>query len=555
MVQARSRHNAPGCATCCESCAILVAPIQYMKSNRVLCLAAGLLLLASVARADTFYVSDFGVNTITEYDENGVGSLFTSEFINGPYGLALDASGNLYVSTNSNVIRKFGPDGADLGVFASTGINFANGLAFDSTGNLYVANFGGNTVQKFAPDGTDLGVFAIVIRPTGLAFDAAGNLYVANIGSTIERFSPNGTPLVPFSSLTLNSPMGLAFDTLGNLYVANSASDTIDKFSPTGIYLGAITGGNLAGPIGLAFDSNGNLYAVNNQTATISVFTPAGTNFIFANTGFSPTFIAVQKAPTALNISTRLNVLTGENVLDGGFIITGFGTKRVLIRGLGPSLSDAGVDGVLADPLIELHSGTTNEIIMSNDNWKNNQRSEIEATGLAPDNDLEAALIRTLEPGAYTVIERGKQATTGIGLIEVYDLGGGFGPELANVSTRGFVDTGSNVMIAGFIVASSTGGSGEIIVRALGPSLGAVGVSNPLADPTLELRDINGALLASNDNWQNDQEAAITATGLAPTNNAEAAILATVTTGAYTAIVAGQGGSTGVGLVEVYNLR
>ncbi len=527
-----------------------------MKFTLSLVVAAVLAISAATGRADTFFVANFGINTITKFDENGVGSPFTNVSIIGPYGLALDSSGNLYVTTSSNVIRKFGPDGADLGVFASTGINFANGLAFDSKGNLFAANFGSNTVEKFASDGTDLGVFAFVSQaPTGLAFDAAGNLYVANVGDTVERFSPNGTPLVAFSSLSLNNPVGLAFDALGNLYVANSGSNTIQKFSPIGIDLGAISGGGLASPLGLAVDSNGNLYAVNNQTATVGAFTPAGTNFIFANTGFSPAFIAVQKAPTQVNISTRLNVLTGENVLDGGFIITGFGTKQVLVRGLGPSLSASGVQGVLADPLIELHNGTTNEIIMSNDNWKNNQQSEIKATGLAPSNDSEAALIITLDPGAYTVIERGKQATTGVGLLEVYDLGAGFGPELGNISTRGFVDTDSNVMIAGFIVASSTGGSGDVIIRALGPSLGAFGIADPLANPTLELHDVNGALLASNDNWKSDQQAAIAATGLAPTNDAEAAILATVTNGAYTAIVAGQNGGTGVGLVEVYNLH
>ena len=124
-------------------------------------------------------------------------SPFTGEFVNGPYGVALDSSGNLYVTTNSNVIRKFGPNGVDLGVFASTGINFAMGLAFDRKGNLYAANFGGSTIEKFGPNGTDLGVFANVIRPTGLAFDTAGNLCVANFGNTIERFSPLGIPLIP----------------------------------------------------------------------------------------------------------------------------------------------------------------------------------------------------------------------------------------------------------------------------------------------------------------------------------------------------------------------
>ena len=259
--------------------------------------------------------------------------------------------------------------------------------------------------------------------------------------------------------------------------------------------------------------------------------------------------------PTLVNISTRLNILTGDNVLDAGFIISGAGSKTLLIRGLGPSLASAEINGTLADPIIELHSGATNAIIASNDNWKNNQQTAIQATGLAPGNDAEAALITTLNAGAYTVIERGKQDTTGVGLIDIYDLSAGAGPELANISTRGFVDTGSNVMIAGFIVASGTGGSGRVIVRALGPSLGTFGIANPLVDPVLELHNSNGTLIASNDNWKSDQQAEIIATGFAPSNDAEAAILTTLAPGAYTAIQSGQEAETGVGLVEVYNLH
>jgi sugar lactone lactonase YvrE len=525
-----------------------------MKFSLVPKIALGLLLAGGPVRADMFFVPISGENTITRYDQNGNGSTFTGAFVPGPYGIALDAEGNVYVTTNNNTIEKFGPNGADLGVFASTGINFGMGLAFDRDGNLYAANFVGGTIEKFSPNGTDLGVFANVIGPTGLAFDAAGNLYVGNLGSRIDRFAPDGTPLGTFATVNLNNPEGLAFDSAGNLYVANNGSDSIEIFFPTGAHLGTITSPNLSGPIGLAFDSEQNLYAVNNVTATIEKFTPDGDDLIFASTGFSPAFIAIQKSPALINISTRLNVLTGENVLDAGFIINASGTKRVLIRGLGPSLSDLGIDGALADPIIELHdsSGT---LLMENDNWEKNQQSEIAATGLAPSNNAESALITTLSAGSYTVIERGKLATTGVGLVEVYDLGAGFGPELGNISTRGFVDTGNNVMIAGFITASGTGGSGQVLLRALGPSLGDFGVANPLADPMLELRDGNGAVIATNDNWKSDQQAAIEATGLAPPDDAEAALIATVVPGAYTLIESGVGGTTGVGLVEVYNLH
>jgi sugar lactone lactonase YvrE len=204
-----------------------------MKLKLSLQIFCGLLALASLASADTLFVANFGVNTITKYDADGNGSPFTSEFVNGPNGVALDSGGNLYVTTNDNVIEVFAPDGTDLGVFASTGVNNAMGLAFDRSGNLYAANFGTNTVEQFAPDGTDLGVFANVIGPTGLAFDPSGNLCVAVSGNTIARFAPNGIPLSSFSSLDLNNPAGLAFDSLGNLYVANSAGNSITMTDAT----------------------------------------------------------------------------------------------------------------------------------------------------------------------------------------------------------------------------------------------------------------------------------------------------------------------------------
>ncbi|HXA09673.1 MAG TPA: NHL repeat-containing protein, partial [Chthoniobacterales bacterium] len=479
-----------------------------MKSKLFLKITSGLFVFISVARGDTFFVTNLGVNSITKYDASGGnGTPFTSASINGPNGVVLDSAGNLYVSTNANTIEKFAPDGTDLGVFAQTGVNEALGLTFDRSGNLYAANFGGNTVEKFAPDGTDLGVFAVVIRPTGLAFDAAGNLCVANFGNTIARFSPNGTALASFTSLTLNNPEGLAFDSSGNLYAANNGSNTIQYFSPSGVDLGLLVTSGLSAPIGLAFDTAGNLYVVNSGNATIGrLVANGGGESTFASTGFSPAFLAVQKTPILINISTRLNILTGDNILDAGFIVVGSGSKTVLIRGLGPSLTAIGITGALADPIIELHTGSTNAIIAENDNWKNNQQAAIEATGIPPANDAESALIATLTAGAYTVIERGKLNTTGVGLIEVYDLGAGSGPELGNISTRGFVNTGDDVMIAGFIVASASGGSGQVIVRALGPSLASFGVANPLADPTLELHDGNGTLLAANDNWKTDQE-------------------------------------------------
>lgn len=514
-----------------------------------LAVLAALFVSVIGAGADTFFVANTGGNTITRYDDNGDGTPFTSPALNGPIGVAIDRSGNLFISTNANTIEKFSAFGVHLGTFA-TGLNNPLGLAFDRLGNLYAANFAGGTVEKFAPDGTGT-VFATVSRPTGLVFDSLGNLYVSNFGNTIERFSPEGAALGTFANSGLSNPEGLAFDSLGNLYAANNATGTVEKISPEGADLGVVAVG-LGAPVGLAFDSTRSLYVVDSQSATITRIDETGSATLFATTGFNPAFIAVQTPPELANISTRGRVLTGDNVLDAGFIVTGPGPKQVLIRGLGPSLTGAGVPGALANPILELHD-STGAVLTVNDNWKQTQEADIEATGLAPGFDLESAILVTLNAGSYTVVERGVAGGTGVGLVEIYDLAAGFGPELGNISTRDFVDTGSNVMIAGFIVAGSTGGTSSVLLRGLGPSLGKYGVSDPLADPMLELHDGNGNVIASNDNWATTQAAQISATGLAPDDPAEAAILIALAPGNYTAIESGKNGGTGVGLIEVYN--
>jgi hypothetical protein len=252
-------------------------------------------------------------------------------------------------------------------------------------------------------------------------------------------------------------------------------------------------------------------------------------------------------ATKLLNISTRMEVLTGDNVLIGGFIVSGTDLKKVIIRGIGPSLP---VSGKLQDTTLELHD-STGALIASNDDWKEHQ-AEVEATTVPPSNDAESAIVAVLPANnaAYTAILRGKNDSTGIGLVEVYDLDQAANSKLANISTRGFIDTGDNVMIGGLIVGG--GDSAKVIVRAIGPSLPVAG---NLADPTLELHNGDGSLLASNDNWRSDQEAEIIATTVPPSNNAESAIVRTLMPGNYTAIVRGVNNTTGVGLVEVYNLQ
>lgn len=226
-----------------------------------------------------------------------------------------------------------------------------------------------------------------------------------------------------------------------------------------------------------------------------------------------------------------------------------------MIRAIGPSLTAAGVADALADPMLELHA-SDGPIITANDNWKDVQQAEIEATGIPPQNDLESAIVATLHPGNYTAIVTGKNQTTGVGLLEIYDLDQAVDSKLANVSTRGLVQTGDNVLIGGFIFGGSNG-SADVVVRAIGPSLTKAGINNVLADPILALHNSNGTITASNDNWKDDEPQAhvIKVVGLAPTDDRESAIAITLPPGAYTAVVAGKNGGTGIGLVEIYNLK
>ena len=253
------------------------------------------------------------------------------------------------------------------------------------------------------------------------------------------------------------------------------------------------------------------------------------------------------------NLSARAHVFTGEQILIGGFIIGGTENKMVLIRGLGPSLAGFGVPGPLANPTLSLFDHTAT-LVATNDNWKDTQQAQIQATGLAPSNDFEPAILATLSPGAYTAFLQGKAATTGIGLAEIYDVDPSVNAQATNLSGRGFVGTGNDVLIGGIIVGGPTGSMQRVLVRALGPSLGSAGVASPLANPTLSLRDANGNVIANNDNWQDSQQADIAATGKAPPNTKESAILALLAPGKYTAIVAGKNGTTGVGLIEFYSL-
>ena len=284
----------------------------------------------------------------------------------------------------------------------------------------------------------------------------------------------------------------------------------------------------------------------------------AGIQFLYEMPGSNPTPTPSPSASPPpissrlVNISTRVQIGVGEDVLIGGFIIQGNQLKKIILRAIGPSLSADGVIGALQDPKLELHD-STGALIESNDNWQDSlDAGEIIASTIAPKDPREAAIVARLAPGNYTAVVSGVNNSTGVGLVESYTLDTN-SSRAANISTRGHVGVGDDVLIGGFIVSGHSPKS--IMVRALGPSLGATSDSTLLADPLVELHDSDGQLVASNDNWNTgDQASEIIATGIPPNDRREAALIATVDPGDYTAVVKGARGSQGIGLVEIYDL-
>lgn len=250
-----------------------------------------------------------------------------------------------------------------------------------------------------------------------------------------------------------------------------------------------------------------------------------------------------------VNVSTRGGVQTGDNVMIGGFIITGDTPKKVVLRGVGPSLAAFGVVGAIADPKMDLYD-SSGAVIASNNDWTSDQSQELAVIGLAPRDVREAALVATLPAGLYTMVMRGQNSASGIALFELYDLDPA-SSRIANISTRGKIETGDGVLIGGFIIGGAE--TTKVIIRALGPSLTQYGIANALADPVTELHNENGALIFQNDNWRSDQEQQIVDSNLQPSDDRESAIIATLPPARYTVIVRGKNNSRGIALFEVYN--
>jgi hypothetical protein len=374
-------------------------------------------------------------------------------------------------------------------------------------------------------------------------FDTWGNQTVAQVNAMTLTFGDNTTCVkAPIANLGRTAPVvtGAILMVPQKTFSLGAPGEPV----PIPAFLGYASSGGTPLLDGTAQSGNSGVVSTSaNASHTLAVGT-----------------ISVSTVPppaVALNISTRLPVSTGQGALIGGLIVQGTTPKNVIIRAIGPSLPLA---GALQDPILELHDAA-GAIVANNDNWRSTQLGgllnsaqniDIQASGVAPSNDAESAIVATLDPGAYTAVVRGGNNTTGIAVVEAYDLDADPGSKLANISTRGFVQTGDNVMIGGFILGGGTGAS-NVVVRGIGPSLGAFGISNPLADPMLELYNSNGTLIDSNDDWRTNQ-AAIIATGLQPSVDAESALLLTnPALGAYTVILRGKNSGTGVGVIEVYS--
>lgn len=494
------------------------------------------------------------------------------------YGTAAgDSSGGFFNHPpsmhNPGIFFRLTPAGVMTVLYTFTGGadgSYPNALVQGADGNFYGSTFYGpespanifsgyGTVFKITPTGTLTTLYSFTGganggNPWGVIQGADGNLYgFTDYGTprTVFKITPTGqrTTMYRLEGTNGTESVGLLASTDGNVYGTTKNGGIpqagnifrINPFGEINVYAfdGDGTGQHPSRPFEGAEHS---LYGA----------TESGGTF---NNG---TVFRLNMAPPrdVLNISTRLQVLTEDKVLIGGFIINGTAPKKVIIRGIGPSLN--GVGATLQDPTLELHRG--NATLATNDNWKANQAA-VEATGLQPTNDAESAILTTLDPGAYTAILSGKNNGTGVGVVEVYDLDQAANSKLANISTRGFVDTGNNVMIGGLIVSGGAGGGyARVIVRAVGPTLTPLGIVNALQDPTLELHDASGATIAANDNWKvrpngSSQQGEIEATAIMPAHDSEAAVVQSLQPGNYTAIVRGTNDTTGIAVVEAYTLQ
>jgi hypothetical protein len=484
---------------------------------------------------------------------DNIGSEIRDDFVAVYLGTAL----NKLVDVDNEALFLTGSTGGEIRlsfpVKAGTTLQIQAGSTTGGRGKLQITlstKAFNHVGQLFGPQVSDAGLLAndnfsgrsLVM---GREWTAIGYL----LDATIEGSEPN-------------KPFANVHNTVWFMWTAPSDCEvTIDTTGTTvsGHLFAVYVGQTISDVAPVAGDNSSNTVA-----AATTFSARGGVTYIIAAgaMGSSPSgtlVLTLTSAPpltgSLSNLSTRMAVGTGNSVLIAGFIITG-GAKNVVVRGIGPSLAQYHIANPLSDPYLELHDGT-GALIAQNNDWQENpnQASAIQASGLAPPNAHESALLLTLQPGSYTAVLGGVNNGVGVGLVEVYDTDGtGAAAKAVNVATRGYVSTGDSVMIAGFIVGGSD--SGSIVVRGIGPSLAGFGIANALQNPELDLYDGNGRKLISVDNWRDMANyGAVIAAGLAPSDSRECAIAASFSPGNYTAVLSGINNTSGIGLVEVYNLR
>jgi hypothetical protein len=482
-------------------------------------------------------------------------------------GVAADGRTPLGNQQNGILLPASGGGTSLVGSAAGPSLTTSNTIAFNLRNGISVGGaihpqgpeaqrISANSIHDNGQLGIDLGDDGVTPNDSGDGDTGANGLQNFPVLDAAFGFNGNLTVYghfnsVPSKSFTSEFYANQAADSLGfgeGQVCLGQATVTTDASGNAAFNVTFPLPANVVTVSATAIDSDGNtseFSASSNISSTAPTTPPTGSTAVTLST----------RASQVLNISTRLRVETGDNVLIGGFIISGTAAKKIIVRAIGPSLATFNVPGPLADPVLELYDSSG--LIARNDNWRQDQEAEIKNSGLAPTNDFEAAIVRTVPAGNYTAIVRGQNNGTGVALVEMFDLAQQADSRLGNVSTRGFVGTGDNVMIGGFIAGGGGGGTTTVLIRALGPSLAAFGVSNPLGDPTFELYNANGTFIGGNNDWgpNNSGDYEVRATGLGPPYAVESAYLSDVAPGNYTVILRGRSNATGVGLLEIYNLR
>lgn len=476
--------------------------------------------------------------------------------------LNLDGSVDPTFDAGKNLIPLSGPPTGQIKRFSFYPDGQLVIIGYFQAGNRY-------DLARVAVDGTiDQTFQAVGVSNAAVAAQPDGRVLIGDGGANqnlggLNRLNADGKTDITFHA-TANRPTVIRLQPDGRILLLDFTLRRLnyDGSSDSTFRVPQITSGNSASATvaGMELQADGRILIYGSFNSVNGV-PCVGVARLLPNGSVDPTFVpdpSVIATGFVLNLSTRVRVGTGDHVLIGGFIVDGPSPKKVMIRAIGPSLATSGVPTPLADPRVSLRDSNGAEIAR-NDNWRttqmgglitSDQASEIQATGIAPTSDAESAMIVTLAPAPYTAIIEG--AGGGTALIEMYDLDGSTATRVANISTRGDVATGDNVLICGAILGGTH--PTEVLVRALGPSLTDSGVSGALRDPTLTLHNSNGFLVGSNEDWKDNQEADIRATEAAPTDDREAAILSVLQPGNYTAVVRGKNNTTGIALVEFYSL-